>query len=112
MGIDHLSLSDLSDFFKDVMKKVASRKGPNVHEEEWKVSDKIRWMTNLVQNYDRIPLTEVFPSESCRGELIVTFLALLEMMKTGVVCALRDQDTLEYFICQNEELAAYANNGN
>ncbi|MFT4551800.1 MAG: segregation and condensation protein A [Chlamydiales bacterium] len=112
MGIDHLSLCDLGDFFKEAMKKVSSRKGANVHEEEWRVSDKISWITKLVEKYGKISLLDIFPTEHCRGELIVTFLALLELMKTGGAMAMRDPDTSEYFVCKNEELAIYANDGN
>lgn len=82
LGIDHLSLEDLANLFRDIIAKVSVKHGL-IHEEVWRVSDKIRALRYQINECKSIPFVEVFTSEKSREELIVTFLALLELMKNG-----------------------------
>lgn len=82
LGIEHLSLDDLSALFQEILAKAEPRRG-TIHEEEWKVSDKIIHLKTLLLSKDQIAFTAVFNPSMSRDELIVTFLALLEMMKSG-----------------------------
>lgn len=82
LGIDHLSLEDLAVMFRQVLSKTAEQKGV-ICEEVWRVSDKIKAIRGLLLKIQKIPFDMIFNAEKSRGELIVTFLALLELMKMG-----------------------------
>lgn len=104
MGIDHLSLEDLAEVFRESLKKSSLRKGSIVAEEEWLIEDKIAWMQRILENEKKKSLNELFSHSSCREELIVIFLALLEMMKTGFLSIFKERDSSEYFIYANKEV--------
>lgn len=82
LGIEHLTLDDLSVLFQEILAKAEPRRG-TIHEEEWKVSDKIAHLKFRLLKEHKILFTEAFNPSMSRDELIVTFLALLEMMKSG-----------------------------
>ena len=82
LGIDHISLEDLSQLFQQILAKSTARHG-TIEEEEWKVADKIDCLCDLLVKMPKVAFTFVFNPSMGRMELIVTFLALLEMMKLG-----------------------------
>jgi len=82
LGIAHLSLDDLAGMFREILAKASPHKGI-IHEEEWRVGDKIKLFRLLFRTQSMLRFSEVFNAEQCREELIVTFLALLEIMKIG-----------------------------
>lgn len=91
LGIDHISLEELSSLFREMM----NRAGPikqTIQEENWKVSDKIKAIKILLKEKNRFEMQELFPAQKSRLEWIVTFLALLELMKIGIVGVGRQQD--------------------
>ncbi len=89
LGIDHLSLQDLALMFQQILSKAKGHKG-QVHEEIWKVADKITWIRHLLISQQKIEFGVLFAIELSREELIVTFLALLEMMKMGELRVIKD----------------------
>lgn len=81
-GIGNLSLEDLARLFQQILSKAKpSLRLPK--EEEWKVSDKIHALLLLLEKQPCQEFHAVFHAGLCREELIVTFLALLELIKTG-----------------------------
>lgn len=82
LGIAHLSLDDLAQLFQEILAKAAPRKG-TIEEEEWNVGDKIRYLNQCLFKQKKLEFSKVFDPSMGRIELIVTFLALLEMMKSG-----------------------------
>lgn len=89
LGIDHLSLDDLASLFRDILSKASVHTGV-IQEEVWRVTDKIRALRYLINEKQNIPFTVLFSASMSREELIVTFLALLELMKSGEARVLRD----------------------
>jgi segregation and condensation protein A len=82
LGIDHISLNELASLFQVVLKKASMNKGI-IKEEIWRVSDKIHYLkTTVLEGF--VPFHQVFSEECSREELIVTFLAVLELMKLGL----------------------------
>ena len=92
-GIEHLSLQDLALLFQEVLKNSSARKGV-IQEEEWKVSDKIFSIRQLLSTQKRVMFGFLFSQNKPRGELIVTFLALLEMMKGGELYVEKENSTI------------------
>lgn len=83
-GIDHISLEDLASLFQQLLSKT-SVQPKTIEEEEWRVADKITMLKQLSRGCSLLKFTEVFTSDKGRVELIVTFLALLELIKLGML---------------------------
>lgn len=81
-GIEHLSLEGFASLFHEVLKKAKETKG-KITEEEWKVSDKIRALRLMLKETPEWNFSTLFHSELSKMELIVIFLAVLELMKLG-----------------------------
>ena len=90
LGLEHLSVADIAAHFQEALNKAAGRVGEAISEEEWKVADQISWLRKLLQQEKQVPLTHIFSSNKSRGQLIVNFLAVLELMKTNELCVVRD----------------------
>lgn len=100
LGIEHLTLNDLASLFKEIASKSSRQKGL-IEEETWKVSDKISEVRQILRESPskRIIFQELFSLEKPRIELIVTFLAVLELMKLGEVRIIRDHSINTVFVC-------------
>ncbi len=102
-GIEHLSLEDLARLFQQILSKAK----PSLHlpqEEEWKVSDKIHALLTLLEKEPSQEFHAIFHAGLCREELIVIFLALLELIKTGklVVCCENEQFFIKRYEQRNQ----------
>ncbi len=82
LGIEHLSIEDLTTLFHQVLDK-APMTSQSIVEEKWQVADKIAWIKELCKNKMPLKWDQLFPSLLSRAELIVTFLAVLELIKQG-----------------------------
>lgn len=100
LGIDHLSLEDLAAMFQQVLAKATENRGL-IHEEIWKVSDKIKTIRGFLSKMQTIPFGFLFDPEKSRMELIVTFLALLELMKIGEARVAMDPNKQTVSIIKN-----------
>jgi segregation and condensation protein A len=89
LGIEHLSLEALGSLFQQVLERAANQKG-QIKEEFWKISDKIQNIRKLLKETSRVGFERLFSIEHSRGELIVTFLAILELMKGGEIFVGKD----------------------
>lgn len=83
-GIQHITLEDLANLFRGVLANASIQKGL-IHEEVWRVSDKIREIRKILREESKIECGLLFSAECSRLELIVSFLAILELMKLGEV---------------------------
>lgn len=88
-GLQFLSLDDLADMVDDVMERASSREQV-IDGEEWSVAQVTDWLLQGISSGQRLPFELAFSEEKCRDELIVTFLAVLEMMKTQTICVVDD----------------------
>ncbi len=97
LGIEHLSLEDLASLFENALEKTGSQKG-KINEEEWRVSDKIKGIRNLLKDNKKVPFHHLFSSEKSKPELIVNFLALLELMKIGECFVGKEESSEHIFV--------------
>ena len=88
LGVEHLSLADLAALFKQIASKATSSTRI-IHEEVWKVSDKITLISRKIKEEREISFFELFAPHLSKEELIVIFLAVLEMMKNGAIVVLK-----------------------
>jgi segregation and condensation protein A len=99
LGIEHLSMQDLASLFQQVMSKAVSHQGL-IHEEVWLVADKIQLLRQSFKETQKIRFDAFFSPERSREELIVTFLAILELMKLGELRVINDPSEDAIFIIQ------------
>lgn len=92
LGIEHLALEDLASLFQDVLSKCEEERG-HVQEETFRVSDKIRFLKKILHEGASFSFEQLFPLNKCKEELIVTFLAVLELMKLGIAAVFQEQQT-------------------
>lgn len=93
LGIEHLSLDEFSSLFKEVLKKAKSQTG-TIQEEKWQIGDKIISIRETLKVCDKIDFLILFSSSKSREELIVLFLAILELMKLGEISVIRKDATI------------------
>jgi segregation and condensation protein A len=98
-GIEQVSLDDLSGAFRKILSEAAHMKKGIIKDEEWKVSDKLIYLRHQLKDHAGISLIQLFPIERPRIELIVTFLALLELLKGGEACLTRCGTEGEILVC-------------
>lgn len=99
LGIQHLSLEDLASLFKQILAKSVVQKGV-IQEELWKVCDKIDQLRLMLKEMPTLLFLDVFSSDKSREELIVTFLALLELMKSGEAMVVHQIEQNTICICE------------
>lgn len=96
-------LDELAKLFQQVLTRAAVQNRV-LHEELWRVSDKIHFLRVLLKESKNVLFRELFNEERCRDELIVTFLAILELMKQGEVYIIREEQTQSVMIIPYKKL--------
>lgn len=82
LGIEHLTIDDLASLFKQALAKT-SLETRVIQEEEWKVADKIKIIRQQLRTSGQLEIASLFAAGRSKVELIVIFLAILELMKIG-----------------------------
>ena len=99
-----LTLQRIRDVFEDVMARSADKvnveamKFGRIEKEEVKISDRMEYLQQRISEEKKISFREVISSQRSKMNIIVTFLAVLELMKTGELKAkqLGENDILLY----------------
>ena len=80
------------------MSRAPAEKG-KIQEEVWRGWEyKIKYIRSLFQKNDKISFKDLFTPDKQRVELIVTFLAVLELMKLGEGAVVKSEETGEIVI--------------
>src|SRR5262245_38616960 len=81
-----VSLFDLINAVSVVLKRFAARdESRDIFEDKWTVSEKIEAIRNLILRRPMMKFSELFEAAISRTEVVVTFLALLELIRLKVV---------------------------
>ncbi|MCR5143937.1 MAG: segregation/condensation protein A [Lachnospiraceae bacterium] len=89
--MDDLTLNQLNDIFKSVIKRQKNRIDPvrskfgSIKKEEVSVEQKMEYLQNYATSHRHFSFREMLENSSTKLEVIVTFLAILEMMKAGSI---------------------------
>lgn len=83
-GLETIALEQILSYFQQAIQKAHTAKA-TIYEEVWRVADKIEIIRKLKKKNTRLEIAELFTMESPKEELIVLFLAILELMKLGEV---------------------------
>lgn len=82
VGVGDVSLFDLISAFQKVLDRVDEREDlKEIFEDRWTVSDKINSIRALLGSRPRVRFDELFAGTASRTEVVVTFLALLELIR-------------------------------
>ena len=89
--LEDLTLQKLNHIFKDVMKRQADKIDPvrskfgKIEKEEVTVSDKLVFVTDYASEHKKFSFRTLLTKQSSKTQIVVTFLALLQLMKEGVL---------------------------
>ena len=77
-----VSIFDLVNAVSNILKRYNQRpQGRDLFEEKWSVSEKIELLAGMIRERQRLRFSELFEAANHRSEVIVTFLALLELIR-------------------------------
>lgn len=100
----NVSLFDLINAVNLVLKRVNERAGETreIFEEKWNVSEKIQVIMQLVQERAELKFSDLFATATHRFEVVVTFLAMLELIRLGQLSATQNESFGEILIVRAE----------
>ncbi len=101
-GLEEVNLQELSAVLQKVLERAATRPQEVIQAEQWQIEPKISWLKEIVGDNQKIAFTTLFPPTKCNEELIVTFLALLELMKMEHIKVIKEEKTQTIFVIKND----------
>ncbi len=82
LDLGELSIFDLINAFNETLKRAAAREDlREIFEEKFTVADKIQWILAILQEKATLLFSKLFEHAATRTEIVVTFLALLELIR-------------------------------
>jgi segregation and condensation protein A len=87
------SLFDLINAVNQVLKRVHQREDlRDIFEDRWTVSEKIEQLLQALASRAALKFSELFASATSRSEVVVTFLAVLELIRLKQIVAVQTED--------------------
>jgi segregation and condensation protein A len=88
-----VSVFDLINAFNKVLKRIATKSEDlrEIFEENYTVSDKIDLIMKMTSSGVPLKFSELFADAASRTEIVVTFLALLELIRLKQLKAVQDE---------------------
>ncbi|RDU22976.1 segregation and condensation protein A [Anaerosacchariphilus polymeriproducens] len=89
--IGDLTLSKLQTIFKSIIKKQVDKMDPirskfgKIEKEEISLEEKMRYIENYLKDHLEFSFRQILEEQCSKIHIIVTFLAILELMKTGKI---------------------------
>lgn len=93
-----VNIFDLISAFSDVLKRVDEVSLRQMFDDRFTVADKIMYLSERLAREKTVKFTELFSEATTRPEIIVTFLALLELIRLKQVCAIQEEPFGDIFI--------------
>ena len=86
-----VSIFDLINAVNAVLKRLSKQEDTReIFEDKWTVSEKIEELLALVQSREVVQFSDLFARASNRSEVVVTFLALLELIRLRQLVAVQE----------------------
>lgn len=89
--VSDVTLAKLNDIFKSIMKKQVDKIDPirskygKIEKEEVSLEEKMSYLENYAMLHKHFSFRNLLEAQSSKVEIIVTFLAILELMKMGKI---------------------------
>ena len=89
--VSDMTLAKLNDIFKSIMRKQVDKVDPirskfgKIVKEEVSLSDKMLYLEEYCKSHQSFSFRNLLEKQAGKMEVIVTFLAILELMKTGKI---------------------------
>ena len=97
------SIFDLLNAVNQVLQRFGTRGDQrDIFEDKWTVSEKIEFLMRMVGERMRLKFSELFEGVTSRTEVVVTFLALLELIRLKQIAAVQFEPFGEIEICRAE----------
>jgi len=86
-----ITLAKLNEIYKNIMKKQVDKIDPirskygKIQKEEVSLEEKMLYMENYAMQHKHFSFRSLLEAQSSKVEIIVTFLAILELMKVGKI---------------------------
>lgn len=99
-----LTLSRLNEIFKDVMKRQDNKIDPvrskfgKIEKEEVPLPMKMTYVEEYARSHKRFSFRQLLEEQKSKMHVVVTFLAILELMKTGVIRVAQEETFGEIMI--------------
>jgi segregation and condensation protein A len=95
------SIFDLVNAVNVVLSRFSKREGPReIFEDKWTVSEKLEHLMRVINERSAVRFSELFQGVTSRSEVVVTFLALLELIRLKQITALQREPFGEIEICR------------
>lgn len=102
-----LTLSKLNRIFQDVMKRQVDKIDPvrskfgKLEKEEVTVAEKLEYVTQYAASHRNFSFRELLGRQNSRMQTVVTFLAILQLIKEGTICISQEQPFDDIMITAN-----------
>lgn len=102
------TLLTLSRIFDDILKRQETRVDPvrskfgKIEPDEIKLKEKTESLREFIKEHDRFSFFELFPDGKSRLDMIVTFLSILELMKSGEIGVLQESGSEEITVYRRD----------
>ncbi|MGF0033766.1 segregation and condensation protein A [Bariatricus sp. SGI.154] len=99
-----VTLAQLNRIFRDVMKKQVDKIDPvrskfgKIEKEEVTLPDKLQYVTEYAENHKKFGFRELLEKQCSKTQVVVTFLAILQLMKEGIILIEQEQPFDEIMI--------------
>ena len=103
------SIFDLLNAVNSVLQRLAQRPDQrDIFEDKWSVSEKIEHLMRAINERGRLKFSDLFAGATSRSEVVVTFLALLELIRLKQLLAVQTEAFGEIEICRALAVAELA----
>ena len=87
------SIFDLVNAVTNILKRFSEKEDlREIFEDKWSVSEKIELLRRRIGESPRLKFSEMFADATSRTEVVVTFLAMLELIRMKILVALQSED--------------------
>ena len=102
LPLARVSLFDLLEALNRVMARVQEPTIYEIHAESYAVEDKIEMLTAALRSRGRLSFVELLTGCRSRSEMVVTFIALLELIKLGEALIVQEETFGDIMIVPSE----------
>ena len=89
--VSDITLAKLNEIFQSIMKKQVDKIDPvrskfgKIQKEEVSLEEKMTFLSNYAREHKHFSFRNLLEAQASKVEIVVTFLAILELMKTGEI---------------------------